>query len=182
MTNKDDNPGTKPIRVFFAVSPTQLIQKQLTHQAKLLEPLCGGRRIKMPHLHLTLVFLGDVCVQRIEPLRQIIKKLSAKKFVMVLDQISYWKHNQIVYLHAKQFPAELFALVDALQATLSEAGFTFDHRVYKPHITLFRRAIHPVNTNLINPIYWPVNQWLLLQSKLAPTGVHYVPLGHWRLK
>lgn len=182
MTNKDADPEKKPIRVFFAVSPTQLVQKQLTHQAKLLEPLCGGRRIKVPHLHLTLVFLGNVCVQRIEPLRQIMKKLSAKKFVMVLDQISYWKHNQIVYLHAKQFPAELFALVDTLQATLSEAGFTFDHRVYKPHITLFRKAIHPVKTDLVNPIHWPVNQWHLLQSKPVSTGIDYVPLDHWRLK
>lgn len=182
MTNKDTDPGKKPIRVFFAVSPTQSVQKQLAHQARLLEPLCGGRRIKMPHLHLTLVFLGDVCIQRIEPLRQIMKKLSTKKFALVLDQISYWKHNQIVYLHAKQFPVELFALVDALQTTLAEAGFTFDRRVYKPHITLFRKAIHPVNTDLVKPIHWPVNQWFLLQSRPTPAGVDYVPLGHWRLK
>jgi 2'-5' RNA ligase len=182
LTNQSADPGAKPIRVFFAVSPTQSVQKQLAHQAKLLEPLCGGRKIKMPHLHLTLVFLGDVCVQRIETLRQIMKKISVKKFTLVLDQISYWKHNQIVYLHAKQFPAELFALVDAIQATLLEAGFRFDHRQYKPHITLFRKAIHPVNTDLINPIHWPVNQWHLLQSKPVPTGVDYVPLGHWRLK
>jgi len=182
LTRKDTDLGTKPIRVFFAVAPTQSVQKQLAHQAQLLEPLCGGRKIKMPHLHLTLVFLGDVCVQRIEPLLQIMKQLSVKKFSLVLDQISYWKHNQIVYLHAKQFPAELFALVNALQATLSEAGFTFDRRQYKPHITLFRKAIHPVNTNLISPIHWPVNQWHLLQSKPAPAGVDYVPLGHWRLK
>ncbi|MBS0497700.1 MAG: RNA 2',3'-cyclic phosphodiesterase [Proteobacteria bacterium] len=182
MTNQSADPGAKPIRVFFAVSPTQSVQKQLAHQAKLLEPLCGGRKIKMPHLHLTLVFLGDVCVQRIETLRQIMKKISVKKFTLVLDQISYWKHNQIVYLHAKQFPAELFALVDTIQATLLEAGFRFDCRQYKPHITLFRKAIHPVNTDLINPIHWPVNQWHLLQSKPVPAGVDYVPLGHWRLK
>lgn len=182
MTNQSADPRAKPIRVFFAVSPTQSVQKQLAHQAKLLEPLCGGRKIKMPHLHLTLVFLGDVCVQRIETLRQIMKKISVKKFTLVLDQISYWKHNQIVYLHAKQFPAELFALVDAIQATLLEAGFRFDRRQYKPHITLFRKAIHSVNTDLINPIHWPVNQWHLLQSKPVPAGVDYVPLGHWRLK
>jgi len=182
LTNKDTDPGKKLIRVFFAVSPTQSVQKQLAHQANLLESLCGGRKIKMPHLHLTLVFLGDVCVQRIEILRQIMKKLSVKKFALVLDQISYWKHNQIVYLHAKQFPAELFILVNVLQVTLSEAGFTFDHRLYKPHITLFRKAIHPVNTDLINPIHWPINQWHLLQSKPVPAGVDYVPLGHWCLK
>ena len=181
MAKQDTDPEIKSIRVFFAISPSKIVQRQLAHQAKLLAPICGGRQIVMPHFHLTLVFLGNVSVQRIETLRHIMRNVAAKKFALCLDKISYWKHNQIIYLHAKQFPAELFDLVAALQSTLSEAGFVFDHRVYKPHITLLRKAVHPANTELINPIHWPVNQWTLLQSK-PTTSVDYVPLGHWRLK
>ncbi|NBQ68512.1 MAG: RNA 2',3'-cyclic phosphodiesterase [Nitrosomonadaceae bacterium] len=182
MTKQDTDPETKSLRVFFAISPSKFVQRQLAHQAELLAPICGGRQIVMPHFHLTLVFLGNISTQRIETLRHIMRKIAAKKFALCLDKISYWKHNQIIYLHAKQFPAELFDLVAALQSTLSEAGFLFDRRLYKPHITLFRKAAHPVNTELINPIHWPVSQWTLLQSKPTQTGVDYVPLDHWRLK
>lgn len=182
MTKQDIDPEIKSIRVFFAISPSKFIQKQLAHQAKLLAPICGGRQIVMPHFHLTLIFLGNVSAQRIETLRQLMRNITARKFVLRLDKISYWKRNQIIYLHAKQFPAELFDLVGALQSTLSEAGFVFDPRVYKPHITLFRKAARPVNMDLINPIHWSVSQWTLLQSKPTQTGVDYVPLGHWQLK
>jgi 2'-5' RNA ligase len=182
LTKQDTGQEIKSIRVFFAISPSKFVQKQLAHQAKLLAPICGGCQIVMPHFHLTLVFLGNVSVQRIETLRHIMRNIAAKKFALCLNKISYWKHNQIIYLHAKQFPTELFDLVAALQSTLSQAGFVFDHRVYKPHITLFRKAAHPVNTELINPIHWPVSEWTLLQSKPTQTGIDYVPLGHWRLK
>ncbi|MBS0300331.1 MAG: RNA 2',3'-cyclic phosphodiesterase [Proteobacteria bacterium] len=170
------------MRVFFAVFPNKTVQKQIAHHAETLEPICGGRKIKMPHLHLTLVFLGEVSVERIEMLQQIMKSIPVKKFELVLDQISYWKRNQIVSLQAKQLPAELFALVDAIQMKLAENGFPFDQHVYKPHITLLRQAVHHVSSDLIKPIYWPVNQWSLIQSKSIPTGVEYVPLDHWRLK
>ena len=182
MTKQDTDPEIKSLRVFLAISPSKIVQRQLAHQAKLLAPICGGRQIVMPHFHLTLVFLGNISTQRIETLRHIMRKIAAKKFALCLDKISYWKHNQIIYLHAKQFPVELFDLVAALQSTLSEAGFVFDRRVYKPHITLFRKAVRAVNIDLINPIHWPVSQWTLLQSKPTQTGVDYVPLDHWRLK
>lgn len=148
----------------------------------MLEPFCGGRKIRIPHFHLTLVFLGDVSIRRIETLQQIMKNISAKKFELSLDKISYWKHNQIIYLQAKQYPVELFALVDTLKMTLSETGFLFDARVYKPHVTLIRKARHPIDIDLIEPILWPVNQWSLMQSKPIQTGIDYVPLAHWCLE
>ncbi|QOJ24351.1 MAG: RNA 2',3'-cyclic phosphodiesterase [Gammaproteobacteria bacterium] len=170
------------MRVFFAVFPNKTVQKQVAHHAQTLEPICGGRKIKMPHLHLTLVFLGEVSAERIEILRQIMKNIPVKKFELVLDQISYWKRNQIVSLQGKQLPAELFALVEAIQMKLAENGFSFDQRAYKPHITLLRQAVHQISSDLINPIRWPVNQWSLVLSKSVPTGVEYAPLHHWRLK
>lgn len=182
MTERNTDPETNAIRVFFAIFPNKFVRQQLALQAEKLEPFCGGRKIRIPHFHLTLVFLGDLSICRIETLRQIMKNISAKKFELNLDKVGYWKHNQIIYLQAKQFPTELFALVEALKTALYETGFSFDARVYKPHITLIRKAKHPINTDLIKPILWHVNQWSLIQSKPMQTGIDYVPLGHWLLK
>lgn len=182
MANKNTDTKIKSIRVFFAIFPNKFVQAQLAHQAELLEPTCGGRKVKMQHIHLTLLFLGNVAVHRIEMLRQAMKNVSAKEFEFNLEEIGYWKRNQVLYIQARQFPAELFFLVDSLSSVLSEAGFLFDKRAYKPHVTLIRKAIHPVKINLNDPIKWHVNKWYLVQSKQTDHGIDYISLDHWGLK
>ncbi|MBY0474768.1 MAG: RNA 2',3'-cyclic phosphodiesterase [Nitrosomonas sp.] len=179
---KNNEIERKSIRVFFAILPNKQIQKQLMYHSETLEPICGGRKVKMQHIHLTLLFLGNVETHRIQTLQQIAENIPAKKFEFKLDTIGYWRHNHIVYIQAKKFPVELFSLADSLKIALSKGGFAFDNRTYKPHITIFRKAIHHVSTDLINPIRWCVNQWLLVQSKPTHSGVEYIPLSYWRLK
>jgi len=182
LIKKCTDTNIKSIRIFFAILPNKFVQEQLAHQAEILEPICGGRKVKTQHIHLTLLFLGNVSTHRIETLQQVMKKVSAKKFAFSLEEICYWKQNRIIYIQPKQFPEELFSLVDSLRNVLSEAGFLFDKRAYKPHITLIRKATHQTRTDLIKPIMWLVNEWSLIQSKQTDSGVDYIPLGHWCLK
>jgi len=178
LIKKDTDTEIQFIRVFFAIFPNKSVQAQLAHQAELMEPICGGRKVKMQHIHLTLLFLGNVAVHRIEMLRQAMKNVSAQAFEFNLEEIGYWKRNQVLYIQAKQFPAELFFLVDSLRNSLSEAGFLFDKRAYKPHVTLIRKAAHHVKINLDDPIKWHVKKWALIQSKQTDRGVDYISLGH----
>lgn len=182
LTEKGTNIKIKSIRVFFAIFPDEFVQKQLAHQAEILEPTCGGRRMRTQNLHLTLLFLGEVSTHRIATLQQTMKNISAKKFELSLDRICYWKHNQIIYIQANQFPTELFFLVDSLKIALSEAGFLFDKFTYKPHVTLIRKATHSTEINLNDPIKWHVNEWSLIQSRQTENGVDYIPLKQWNLK
>lgn len=182
LAEKGSNTKIKPIRVFFAIFPNEFVQKQLAHQAEILEPTCGGRKVRTQNFHLTLLFLGDVSTNRIAILDQTMKNISAKKFELSLDKIGYWKRNQVTYIQANQFPNELFFLVDSLKTALSEAGFLFDKYTYKPHITLIRKATHPAEINLPIPIKWEVNEWSLIQSKQTENGVDYIPLSQRNLK
>lgn len=177
LTKKGAGTEIKTIRVFFAIFPNKLVQKQLSHQAEILEPICAGRKVRTQNFHLTLLFLGDVCTHQTETLLQTMKIISAKKFSLSLDRICYWKRNQIIYIQAKQFPNELFFLVDSLKIALSEAGFFFDKYTYKPHVTLIRKATQPAEINLSTPIKWHVNEWSLIQSKQTSSGIDYVPLS-----
>jgi 2'-5' RNA ligase len=172
----------KSIRVFFAIFPNKQVQKQLIQHSKMLESIYGGHKIKMQHLHMTLLFLGNISIPQIETLRKIAQTISAKKFALKLDVIGYWKHNHIIYIRAKESPAELFSLTDSLKIALSENDFVFDNRTYKPHITILRKAICHINANLIEPIQWHVNQWFLIQSQPTCNGIEYIPLNHWYLK
>lgn len=182
MIKKHTHTDTKPIRVFFAIFPDKSVQAQLAHQAKQLEFSFSGSAIKMQHIHLTLLFLGNIAIHRLEVLQQAMKNVSAEKFEFKLEEICYWKHNQIVYSQAKQFPVALFTLVDTLKSAVSEAGFLIDTRAYKPHVTLIRKATHGAKINLDTPVVWHVNEWFLIQSKQTERGAEYIPLSQWRLR
>lgn len=182
MIEKCSDTNIKPVRVFFAIFPNKFVQDQLTHQTGILESTCGGRKVKSQHMHLTLLFLGNVSAHRIETLQQAVKNILAEKFELSLEEIRCWKQSQIVYIQAKRFPAELFSLVNSLKSVLSEAGFSFDKRAYKPHITLIRKATHQARIDLTKPIKWHVNQWFLVQSKQTDYGIDYIPLSQWCLK
>ena len=172
----------RPLRVFFAIFPNQAAQDQLTRQTELLEPICGGYKVKKTHRHLTLLFLGNVSIHRIEPLQEAMKAISEKEFEISLEVIGYWKKSQIIYMQAKRFPNELFSLVDSIKGKLSEAEFLFDERTFKPHITLIRKATRPARIELPQPIQWHVNEWFLVQSKQTNQGINYIPLAQWFLK
>ncbi len=182
LIKKHTHSNTKPIRVFFAIFPDKSVQAQLAHQAEQLESICGGSAVKMQQIHLTLLFLGNIAIHQLEILQQAMKNVSAEKFEFKLEEICYWKHNQIVYSQTKQFPVALFTLVDTLRNALSEAGFQIDTRAYKPHVTLIRKATHCTKTNLDIPLVWHVNEWFLIQSKQTHSGVEYIPLSQWHLR
>ena len=135
----------------------------------------------MQHIHLTLVFLGNIDIIRLENLKQSMQSITAKPFQLLLDTVCYWKHNQIVSLQPSQPCNELLELVNKLEIALTNAQFTYDERPYKPHITLIRKATHPPQTNTIEPILFDVMQWVLVQSKPIHNLVEYIPLARWNL-
>ncbi len=164
------------IRVFFAIYPPHHVCEQLTHQAEMFQPVCGGHRVKIQNIHLTLVFLGNVSLNRIDVLRKTMQTITAQAFDLTFDEICYWKHQQVIFARPGKSPPELFSLVSLLRMALETTGFRFDNRTYKPHITLIRKANPIAATGLVNPVHWHVNEWSLLQSRQAGHGVEYVPL------
>jgi RNA 2',3'-cyclic 3'-phosphodiesterase len=172
----------RTVRVFFALWPNHVIQKQFAHLAKTLEPVCGGRIVKTQNIHLTLAFLGNVNVNRLPELQSAAHNVTTEAFSLSIQKTHYWKRNHIITAQAEQFPAELFSLVNALRNALSAAGFGFDQHAYKPHITLIRNAKCDTAVDSIKPIEWRAKEWCLIQSKQTKNGVDYIPLKRWLLK
>lgn len=174
-------PKGKSIRVFFALWPDPDIQQQLYHFAQKLKQTCKGRVIQQRNIHLTLAFLGHINIDRLPELKLAANQVTTHPFSLTIQEVGYWKRNEIVYAKATTFPSELFLLAESLKNTLLETGFTFDQKTFKPHITLLRQAQTIAPTNLPQPIHWPVKEWCLLQSNQTPRGVNYTPLDCWPL-
>lgn len=181
-SDQNHNPvNPQSIRLFLGIFPDKCIQDQLAHHVEKLATICGGKKVSLSQLHLTLVFLGDVPISRIKFLQQAISKVTAKKFAFELDEIRYWKKNEIVYIQARSFPAELYYLVDSLRNALTKSEFLIDKRAYKPHITLIRRARCLSQVDLNTSITWGVDKWFLIHSKQENNRIEYISLQHWNL-
>ena len=188
MRITEGNPDIKreTARVFFAIWPDDMAQKQLAALTEQLqaESLCSERRTQAENIHLTLVFLGEVESSKLEALCLAvdgIKSFHSRVFDMVIEEIRYWKHNRIVYAATRNVPQELTDLVNAIQNVLFDAGFSFERRVYKPHITLMRKASCHALPELEEPIVWRAREWVLVKSEQISSGSVYIPIGRWSL-
>lgn len=171
------------MRVFFALVPSQSIQNQLASQSKILQKQCGGRIIPTKQIHLTLLFLGNVAVTHIEILKDAMNNVASQEFVFDLNQLGYWKKNQILYARAPIFPDELFLLVESLWNAIHYTPLKVKKYTFTPHVTLIRKANQPdINPFFDTPIHWPAKNWFLMQSKQTEHGIEYIPLGGWKLQ
>lgn len=152
-----------------------------------LRELCGGKAMRPDTLHTTLVFLGDVAAHRLEALKLAAEEVEGEAFELSFDRGRYWGHNHIVYAAPSVVPAPLPQLVHDLEQRLRVHRFRFDHREYKPHVTLLRHAQwRDVPLPEMSAVTWRVREFVLVQSLSDEQGAHYevlarFPLGRCRV-
>ena len=133
------------------------------------------------NIHLTLVFLGDVEAGRIPDLCALAQSVVAPGFELAIDNVSYWRHNRIVWTGPGLCPDALRTLVADLESALKSSGFCFDERSYMPHITLLRNARRAPAAQMIAAVSWHVADFVLVQSVRRDNGTAYEPVGRWPL-
>ena len=127
-------------------------------------------------MHLTLLFLGDVPAERIASLQAVGAAAAFEQFTLRLDRIGCWKHNNIAWIAPSEMPPALARLVDALEVGAAAEGFGFDRRPYTPHVTLVRKA-RCVALDQVEPVPWPVTDFVLVRSELHGEGARYRAIG-----
>lgn len=170
-------------RVFFALWPRQDCLVRCVGEAARLHALCGGRETRGETIHLTLVFIGDIERDILPRLIEAASTICVPPFAVDFDTLGYWRHNRIAYLAPTSTPEPLLTLVTRLEAALTILGVEFDRRCYKPHITLVRRGDCPEmrHASAIEPITWPADEFVLVESVLEPAGATYAPLARFKL-
>lgn len=168
------------VRLFFALWPSDPIRLNLWDLGGKLQKIWNGRRMKPDTLHLTLVFLGDTPVARLDELKKLAADIKGKKFSMELDRASCWRHNKVGFASPEEIPLELPMLVHSLEDSLEAQGFAFDARPYKPHVTLLRNTRCTTQVPFV-PVTWKVEEFALIASSTTEQGVNYRLLGRWPL-
>ena len=166
-------------RVFFALWPDERIQAHLQRQGRELLQRLGGKPTRAESIHLTLAFLGDVTLDRLAKAKEAAAGVWLDSFSLYLDQAGCWRHNGVGWVAPNRVPQALLGLAHDLEGRLREAGFELDDRPYSPHITLVRKARCAHLELRIEPVEWPVHDFVLVQSQLETSGSRYTVIGRW---
>ena len=165
-------------RVFFALWPDDATRAAISRATRDVVGISGGRPIAKERLHVTVAFLGEITAAGIEAARAV-PPIAVGSFDLALDLVGVWPESKILWLAPSAPPDALLDLEARLWDGLAERGFAAEDRVYRPHVTLARRA-RPVEAD-IEPVLFPVRDVALVESFPEGRNVHYEVLERWQL-
>jgi len=164
--------------VFFALWPDDATRSALLRATRQAVQDCGGRPIAKERLHLTVAFLGELTPAGLALARSV-PPVRVGAFDLTLDAVGVWPESRILWAAPLDPPAALGDLEATLWDGLATQGFVPADRVYRPHVTLARRA-RPIEATVV-PVRWGVGDLALVESLPDGRNVHYEVLERWAL-
>lgn len=183
------------MRLFFAIDFEDNFKDKITEEINLYRNHTRSIKwINRRSLHLTLKFLGetspDVCNAICKDLLTSFE--TVKQFVITTAETGFFpnKRNPRIFFLNLVFPRELNMIHQHLEKNLQLFGFKKENRKFHPHITLARikqenadnKEIDVLNSLNIKPLTSTINEILLIQSKLTPSGARYTPVQKFSLR
>ncbi len=142
----------------------------------------GGRATRQETIHLTLAFLGDIDADRVDDAIAAARTVLAAAHRLPVTHAEYWPHNRIVWAGPARTPTPTRRLADGLNKALTQAGFALERRAFAAHLTLVRKARAPRALPSLPAIDWPVDEFVLVRSRLSKEGSHYDVLERFPLQ
>lgn len=184
----DRGPGPHPLRLFFALWPSEAQRRALAAAVAELIPRVAGHPVPAANLHVTLAFLGSVPGFRFVHLPGVGGAGGYPAVELEFDRLEYWPKPRVVVAMPSRVPPAGLVLVDRLWTRLEALGFAREQRPWRPHLTLVRRVRQPPPEGLAlvsekravseNPAPWGL---ALVESVTHPEGARYRPLAEWPL-
>jgi len=165
-------------RVFFALWPDDATRAAMSRATRDAVRLSSGRPIAKERLHVTIAFLGELTAAGLDVARGV-PPIPVGPFELTFDAVGIWPESKILWLAPSTVPDALSQLEERLWTELVERGFRAEERVYRPHVTLARRA-RPVES-AVEPVSFPVRDLALVESFPDGRNVHYEVLERWAL-
>jgi 2'-5' RNA ligase len=183
------------MRLFVAVDLSEETRRAMAAaQTRIAAALADGsaslKWVRPEHLHLTLVFLGNVAEARVTAVVEAVgRDVGAAPFDMVFDGVGAFPPRgapRVLWAGVTEGAAELAAVQREMLRRVTALGLAVDTRPFHPHLTLGRwRQSSPWDrtvacaTGPLDPMA-RVRVWrtTLYESRLSPSGPTYTALAH----
>jgi 2'-5' RNA ligase len=166
----------KQRRLFFALWPSDRQRELLRDTLRPVLTSIEGDATDRRNWHVTVVFIGDFPEEQIPFLQAAAADVERTTIRLRFDRVTFWQRPKIACLQPVTVPPSLQELVASLTQVLAAFDVVPEDRVYRPHITVARRARTFDDLLLTRPIDLEWNEFELVESVSAPGGVSYLPL------
>ncbi len=174
------------IRSFIAIKLSEDIRsvlKDIQDQLKAIN--CSIKWIEPKNLHLTLKFIGNIEINKLNAVKEIMKMIPSNNTLIQLDSIKVFpniKKPRIIWVGVTEKTPMLINIANYLNETLSTIGIPKEEKAFTPHITIGRvktsKNLHEL-IKCMEQISIPketkqmVTNITLFKSTLTPTGPIY---------
>lgn len=185
MLNKEE----KIVRTFVSVAPTEAVLHELERLMQAFRRAsegCAYRWIRPSQLHITLKFLGEAPLSKVEVLRSALREIAVPPFSISLDEGGAFPNAsapRVVWLGVGEGGKALKNLAERVDFVSGECGFPLERRAFKAHLSIARskegdRVPAPLLFLLENlpPLVWRCASFSLMQSELTREGPIYTPV------
>jgi len=175
-------------RLFLAIDLPDEIKEQL---CQLRTGIPGARWVPTDQLHLTLAFLGDVEMEKMNHLMGKLTAIHIPVFDLRIGDVGCFpnrKRPRVVWIGIRPEPL-LMSLAEQVRNATLLCGIPLEERPFSPHITL-ARIKQPVGnycdafldrTLKLEPTLISVREFILFESRLSSRGALHIPLRCFQL-
>ena len=176
------------MRLFLALNLLKKEKDRIYHAARpLRESKFPVRWVEPSRFHITLRFLGDVPEGRIESVEAAVGRVAATTAPLDLSLEGFGafpmvRRPRVIWVGVVASPA-IRRLRENLQGVLTDYGFERETRVFHPHVTLGRAAVHnragafrglgEIVAGLTYKGHVAVRKLDLMRSHLSEAGARY---------
>jgi RNA 2',3'-cyclic 3'-phosphodiesterase len=168
-----DKTAERPLRLFTALWPGEAVAARMAQWQGAWRWPSRAALIKAERLHLTLHFLGDVPAARLPELTDGLQ-VPFEPFTLAFGTAEVWP-NGVAVLLPDGLPAALAKLHGRLGDAVRQLGLSTEHRPYRPHVTIARRAWGATHAAVPAALRWRLDGGYVLVRSL-PGGAGYEPL------
>jgi 2'-5' RNA ligase len=125
-------------RLFIAIPLPESVRSLLLG---LVEPLRAFTWTRPGQLHLTVRFLGDVPLDRIQRVEEALATVRVQSFILPVEGVGAFPPKgpaRVVWAGVGSGHPHLFQLRQRIDDALLAAGIDFDVRTFQPHVTIAR--------------------------------------------
>lgn len=129
------------MRIFVALELPQKTRDNLERSAEQMKHFATrGTWVARDNYHVTLHFLGEVAESDLlYAIGALSKVKDMPSMTLALDKFCTWRGSDIVCCKLRK-DATLLSLQAELGKYLEENGFDVEHRAFRPHVTICRKA------------------------------------------
>ena len=172
-------------RVFIGIPAGDQVKSTLSLLQSIVD--CNSRHIKwipFDNIHLTLSFLGDVSINDIPDIVQVVEQnITTAQFQLTISETGVFpssKSPKVLWLGIDKGIDELKLLHEQVVKSVTEYKDNYENNIFIPHISIARiRRLHrkidvlPFLNSVYSPIELEVNSISMYESKLLPEGAQY---------